>query len=216
MSRGHRLPCILYRDDALIVLEKPSGMPSAGENSLEEWLQKRCFQARLVHRLDNDTSGLMVAARTEEIFQRMRVIWKSKEVTKEYTALVLGHTPPKGVIARPIGHHPRKKKKMVVGNPKGRRAITYFKTIRYIRGYSLLKVKIQTGVRHQIRAHLASLGHPVAGDRLYQNVKKRKENRLELQRHFLHLGHLKFKHPETGQSLVFEADLPLDLKIILK
>ena len=221
---------IVYQDEALVVIEKPAGVPSCvlrqaqdDRLSVEEWLQKKIPGAKLVHRLDNNTSGLLAAAKTEKAFAKLRAIWKSPEVVKKYTALVLGRTPPSGTISIPIAHHARKKKKMVTGGKKAREAYTEFKTIRHFppagghgKNYSLLEVKIQTGVRHQIRIHLASIGHPIAGDPLYQKTKFREQDILKLPRHFLHLSYLQFPHPLTGKMFECKSELPQDLKGVLE
>lgn len=206
-------PKIIYQDKVLIVLEKPAGIPSLSAkpgtqdpNTVEGWLKQKFPQAKLVHRLDNETSGLMVAARTEENFQILRALWKTNTVVKKYTALVMGRTPPSGKITTPIAHHPTKKKKMVVGGAKARPATTEFKTIRSFKNYSLLEIKIQTGVRHQIRVHLASIGHPIAGDKLYQKKAEQKEDWLALPRQFLHLSYLKFPHPRTQKEKEWFSD----------
>ncbi|MDO8526666.1 MAG: RNA pseudouridine synthase [Deltaproteobacteria bacterium] len=198
-------PKIIYEDDALIMVEKPAGMSSTLQNSVEEWLQKKFPKAKLVHRLDNDTSGLMVAAKDEATFEKLRAIWKTDGVVKKYTALVLGRTPSHGIITTPIAHHARKKKKMMTGGEKARPAHTEYKTIKHFKNFSLIEVQITTGVRHQIRMHMASIGHPLAGDRLYQKSKK-EEDTTGLTRHFLHLSHLEL----LGKT--FHSEPPQDLK----
>lgn len=199
---------ILYEDDFILAVDKPAGMPSCGNGSIEDHLG-----LKLVHRLDNDTSGILVVAKTDVAFGKMRSIWKTSQVIKKYTALVLGKTPPAGNIDKPIAHHPRKKKKMIMGGKKARPARTQFKTIKYFKNYSLLEVTITTGVRHQIRIHLASIGHPLAGDHLYQKANKRERDTLGLERHFLHLATIELPHPETGKKLKLDSPLPKDLKI---
>jgi 23S rRNA pseudouridine1911/1915/1917 synthase len=127
-------------------------------------------------------------------------------------ALVVGNPPAKGTIEDPVAHHERKKKKMVVSK-SGRPAETKFKVAkRFGKKYALLSVEIRTGVRHQIRVHLASAGFPIAGDKLYQNPKKRAEDTLPLKRHFLHASTLGFKHPKTNKWTEFSSDLPKELK----
>lgn len=214
MTTPFSTPKIIYQDQVLIILEKPAGLPSTaakqGQNdpdTIEGWLQKEIPTAKLVHRLDNDTSGLMVAATNPQTYETLRAFWKTSDVVKKYTALVLGKTPPEGEITIPIGHHPRKKSKMIVGEGKTRPAVTKYKTIRYFENHSLLEVEIQTGARHQIRAHLAFLGHPIAGDKLYQRNKETPSP----SRHFLHLSFLKLKHPETGRVMEWRSELPKDL-----
>ncbi len=224
-------PRIIYKDESVIVVEKPAGMPAVSlakknAGTLASWLiakfpklkelPKGELEAGLMHRLDNDTSGLMIAARTPEAYEFLRLQFDERKVDKEYLALVIGNPPAKGTISKPISHHPRKKKKMVVGSG-GRPAKTDFKVIkRFGTNFALLSVQIETGVRHQIRVHLASMGFPIAGDHLYQNPKKRSEDTLALGRHFLHASAIGFSHPVTGRRMSFESDLPADLKNLLK
>ncbi|MBI5299763.1 MAG: RluA family pseudouridine synthase [Deltaproteobacteria bacterium] len=199
---------ILYQDESLIIVEKPAGTPSCGDNSLETELQKKFPTARLVHRLDNETSGLMVAALTEEVWKKLREIWKTPQVVKKYTALVVGRTAADGEITNPIAHHHKKKKKMEVGGKEGQTAQTNFKTLKHLGKCSLLEVTITTGVRHQIRVHLASIGHPVVGDKIYLRAKHQNSELPKLNRHFLHLSYLKFFHPITGKICEWKSALP--------
>lgn len=204
------VPEILHEDAELIVVEKPSGLASLAAkpgvkdpNTVEGWLQMQFPSAKLVHRLDNETSGLMVAAKTQKAREKLRALWKTEAVVKKYTALVEGRAPTSGKIATPIAHHPRKKKKMIVGGKKARAAETFFKTLRHFvcggENYSLLEVQITTGVRHQIRVHLASIGHPVAGDKLY--------SKKPGARHCLHLSYLEFPHPTTEKIKKFHSEI---------
>lgn len=221
---------IQYEDDNIMVVEKEAGIPCTSikkskRSSLADVLIKirptlkatgKCGEAGLVHRLDNDTSGLVLVAKTNDAYEKLRGQFDEGKVVKEYLALVIGNPPAKGTINTPIAHHPRKKKKMVV-NPKGRPAETTFKIVkRFGKRYTLLNIQIKTGVRHQIRAHLASIGFPIAGDRLYQNPKKRSEDTLPLKRHFLHAIKLGFTHPGTGKRIEISSDLPKDLEEILR
>lgn len=205
----------LYEDAWLVAAEKEGGIPSCGEGSFEKRLQKKFPAANLIHRLDNETSGLMVAALTEEARRKLRALWKMEQVVKRYTALVLGRTPAAGEIETPIAHHHKKKKKMGVGGEGGRPAQTRFRTLKHLRGFSLLEVEITTGVRHQIRAHLASRGNPVAGDKVYLRGKHRARTPKAPPRHFLHLGYLQLPHPFTGQILKWHSPLPKDLQDFL-
>ena len=219
---------ILYQEEALIIVEKPAGMPSLPQKgassillapfgpfcSVETELQKKFPTARLVHRLDNETSGLMVAALTEEAWKKLRGIWKTPQVVKKYTALVVGRTAAFGEITNPIAHHHKKKKKMEVGCKEGQAAQTNFKTLEHLGKCSLLEVTITTGVRHQIRAHLASIGHPIVGDKVYLRRKYQTQDLPKLDRHFLHLSYLKFPHPLTGKICEWKSDLPKELTAI--
>lgn len=233
----YSLPVIIYEDRCVIVIDKPAGMPSLDggeEKTLASWISKKfpdCAnlgedgEAGLVHRLDNDTSGVIVAARTEEAYENLRVQFEDGTLKKEYIALVIGTLPSHGSINFPIAHHPRKKKKMMVcvsdaeaKKFKARAAETKFRVIRKYNfegaRYSLLSVEINTGVRHQIRAHLASIGHPIAGDKLYRNSKLKEMDVLGLGRHFLHASKIEFAHPESGKRVKFVSKLPDDLTVI--
>lgn len=235
---------VRHRDDTIIIIEKPAGLPclpSRGGVSptLAEQLMANAPELSelpdfgLVHRLDNDTSGLVVVARTKEAYENLRRQFSEGKVEKEYLALVVGRPPTEGAITSPIAHHPRKKKKMIA-SPAGRPAHTEYKVVqRYlspltpslspqgervsegrVRGglhYALVRVQIKTGVRHQIRVHLASIGHPLAGDKLYQNVHKRSDDVVKLPRHFLHASRVVFSHPGTHKKIAVTSSLPPDL-----
>ncbi|MDO8493803.1 MAG: RluA family pseudouridine synthase [Deltaproteobacteria bacterium] len=214
---------VIYEDAAIIVVEKPAGIHSCAAKpevhdpkTVEGHLQQRFPNAKLVHRLDNDTSGLLVAAKTKETFENLRKIWGSEAVTKKYLALVLGTTERQGKIETAIAHHPRKKKKMIIDGEKARPAVTIYKTIASSQDFSLLEVSIQTGVRHQIRLHLSSIGHPIAGDLLYQTTKDLTNDSANLNRHFLHLHEIEFPHPETKKKLSFRSPLPKELSQIVQ
>lgn len=230
-------PAIIHIDEAIIVIDKPAGWPAVfvregKERTVAAWLLEqipeqasvgmRPAEAGLVHRLDNDTSGLLLAARMGEAFSSLRRQFEEGAVEKGYRALVLGDPPPEGTIDAPIAHHPRKGKKMVVcesearaAELKGRAARTAYRVIERFERYSLISVTIATGVRHQIRAHLASIGHPIAGDLLYQNARARARDDLSLTRQFLHASRLSFVHPVSGTPISFSSDLPADLRAAL-
>ncbi len=235
-------PIIIHEDDCLLVVYKPGGMPAvslkSGERgTLASWIldiypeQAEIGpgnrEAGLCHRLDNDTSGLMVAARTAQSYESLRAQFISGEIVKEYTALVIGIPPEECAIDAPIAHHPRKKAKMVVCDSaaradewKGRPARTFFSVVKRYElndkgrttHYALVSVRIETGVRHQIRAHMAHVGHPLAGDWLYQNPAKRAADTLPLARHFLHCSRLSFRHPASGGLMSFTSPLPDELQ----
>lgn len=227
-------PRIIYIDDEIIIIDKPAGMPSASlkkdeKGTLASWVlekfpeQKKIpkgeLEAGLIHRLDNDTSGLIVATRNTCSYTTLRNRLEEGHFKKGYIAIVLGRTPGQGTVTLPIAHHPEKKKKMVVCRTqskakkhKGRKAITHFKTIKFFASaYSLLGVKTETGVRHQIRIHMAALGFPLAGDSLYQTqIQRRQDILAKAGRHFLHANFLEFRHPTTNKLICFESKLPAD------
>lgn len=228
---------IHYDDEYILVVEKESGLPTVPVKNgkrptladllIEKYpdLSKigKKDEAGIVHRLDNQTSGLILVAKDNETYEILRKqILSPSHIKKEYLALVLGGPPKEESVTSSIAHHPRKKKKMVISK-FGRSAITHFKVIkRYVSknhetSYALLQIEIQTGVRHQIRSHMASLGFPLAGDNIYQNIKKkRQQDVLGLKRQFLHASKLGFTHPKTGKWMEVSSKLPFDLKRVLK
>lgn len=250
---------IIFEDDSLAVVEKPAGMPvypvkmanyklqitnksqCTNYKTLAEIAAAKWPSSEPAHRLDNDTSGLVIVAKTKEAFKTLRKQFDDEIVHKEYTALVLGEAPEDGKIDTPITHDPKNKKKMRVNslracredgpaqfstspritglrsNNKYQEAHTAYKLVKkYLGGrYSLLRVTIKTGVRHQIRVHLASIGHPLAGDRLYQSGRQRERDNTGIVRQFLHATHLGFKHPKSGKWMDLSSPLPLDLDNVL-
>lgn len=231
-------PTIIHKDRHIIVLDKPAGMPSSNveggnRNSLANWivgqfpkqakLETGGVDAGLVHRLDNDTSGLIVAARSDKDYKALRDTWGTKNVTKEYFCLVIGQVGANKKINTLIAHHPDKTKKMTVVNTEAeakelgaRFAETEFEILEGFFDYTLLKVRISTGVRHQIRVHLASIGHPLAGDRLYQREKHVVRDWLRPERHMLHCSRLVFPHPASQKPLEFHSPLSSDFLEILE
>lgn len=216
-------PNIIFEDASLMVVEKPAGLPCLPEKNgvsptLVDLLKLHTSRLKdfgLVHRLDNDTSGLIVIAKTSGTYDNLRKQFSTEDVSKEYVTLVVGNPPERGIIDAPIAHHPRKKKKMIVSK-EGRPAHTEYEKIKVYQGFSLLKVMITTGVRHQIRVHLASLGYPLLGDKLYQNPKKRVEDIFNPPHHLLHAHRLEFLHPVSHEKIASECDLPASFQELLK
>jgi 23S rRNA pseudouridine1911/1915/1917 synthase len=237
---------IHYSDDDILVVDKPSGMPclpvsgSELHDMMSAIVELYPEQANsvpasssdmgLVHRLDNETSGIILVARNNKTWSGLREQFENKSVHKKYVALVMGSTPPEGVISMAIAHHGRKRKKMVVcesearaSEMKARPANTEYQTVEHLIArngniktiYSLISVVITTGVRHQIRAHLASIGFPLAGDKLYQPTKRHAEDILEIPRHFLHASSISFQHPTSGIQISFSSELPKELAAVL-
>jgi 23S rRNA pseudouridine1911/1915/1917 synthase len=173
----------------------------------------------IVHRLDRGTSGLLVVAKDDAAHQDLARQFASRAVDKEYLAVVLGRPRrAQGSIAAPIGRDPVHRKRMSVRAPRGRAALTYWEVAEPLDGAALLRVRIKTGRTHQIRVHLASIGHPVAGDATYggRRVPARapavlREAVAALERPALHAARLAFAHPSTGQRIAFESPLPEDL-----
>ena len=210
---------VVYQDEHLVVVDKPAGLtvhpgPGHPDRTLVNALLALCpdiegvggeIRPGIVHRLDKDTSGLMVAAKNQQAHHSLSAQIKDRKVTKGYLALVDG-TPdqPHGRIDAPVGRHPRHRTRMavVVG---GREARTSYRVLEGLAGASLLELYLETGRTHQIRVHLAYLGHPLIGDSVYG-----KRSPL-LGRHFLHAHHLGFRHPVSDEELELRSPLPEDL-----
>jgi 23S rRNA pseudouridine1911/1915/1917 synthase len=215
---------IIYEDDEVLVLDKPPGMtvhpaPSNREHTLVNAILAH-FPALadiggeprpgIVHRLDKNTSGVMVVAKSAPAQQKLAEQFHRHSVLKVYLVLVKGRiTPEVGVIEADIGRDTRNRKRMAVVS-RGRPASTEYKVIRYLDGYTLLEVRTHTGRTHQIRVHLAAIGYPVIGDATY-GLKL-----PLLSRQFLHAHRLGFKLPSSGQYVEFTAELPQDLVQALK
>jgi len=230
---------ILYEDQDLLVLNKPAGLtvhPGAGcpRGTLVHALLHHCpdlgevgdvARPGLVHRLDKDTSGVMVAAKTAAAHVALQRQFKARQVAKTYLALAWGRLPgPRGEIVQPIGRHPQQRHKMSVGARRGREAHTSWRLRQVYPGpLSLLEVTLHTGRTHQIRVHLAAAGHPVAGDQVYGGGARRLASvSLEVQplaslvtRQLLHAWKLAFDHPRTGARLTLTAPLPADFQAAL-
>jgi 23S rRNA pseudouridine1911/1915/1917 synthase len=216
---------IVYEDDVLLVIDKPAGMvvhPGAGHTSgtLVNAVLAHCPQltnvggadrAGIVHRLDKDTSGLLLVAKDEVTYTALQRQFKRRQVAKTYLALVDGQVQPReGIIEAPIGRDKRQRKKMTVVR-SGREAQTMYRAIEYFANHTLLEVRPHTGRTHQVRVHLAWLGYPIVGDTVYG----RRRQRLLKSRHFLHAARLRFTHPVTGEEVEFEAPLPQNLADVL-
>ena len=210
---------IVYEDNDIIVVNKPKGMvvhPANGnpDGTLVNAILSICkdslsgiggeIRPGIVHRLDKDTSGLLIVAKNDVAHIKMSKQIQDREVTKKYIALV------KGVIAEneatidlPIARSTKDRKKMAV-DAKGKNAITHFKVLKRYDKYTLLELKIDTGRTHQIRVHMSYIGHPVVGDSVYSNGK----NEFGIEGQMLHARYLEFKHPITGKELKLEAPIP--------
>jgi len=215
---------IIYEDDDLLVIDKPAGLaihPAPGHpshtlvNAILSHLPTLpdtddSLRPGIVHRLDKDTSGVMLVAKNSRAQANLIDQFKTHSVVKAYLALVKGHlTPESGVIEAPIGRDPRNRKRMAVVT-KGREARTQYNVVKYVGDDTLLEVKPETGRTHQIRVHLSAIGYPVVGDKVY-GVKS-----PYLPRQFLHACRLGFKLPSTGEYVEFESELPPDLAQALK
>jgi 23S rRNA pseudouridine1911/1915/1917 synthase len=209
---------IVYEDEYLLVVDKPAGVvvhPAKGhrEGTLAQALGARAAggadpgRAGIVHRLDRDTSGLLVVARTEHAHRLLKALLSSRRLRREYAALVEGHPPARtGTIEAPIGRDRRNRLLMSIDTDSPREARTRFELEQRLPSTSLLRVLLDTGRTHQIRVHLAAIGHPVCGDPLYGTA-----GMYGLERQFLHARRLTFMHPITGQELDVTSELPSDL-----
>jgi 23S rRNA pseudouridine1911/1915/1917 synthase len=228
---------VVHEDAALLVVDKPAGLvvhPGAGHatGTLVNALLARVsdlsgvggvLRPGIVHRLDRGTSGLLVVAKSDEAHRALTRQFAGRSVEKEYLALVLG-VPARGEgeIAAPIGRDPVQRKRMSTRAARGREARTSWAVAERFDGAALLRVRIHTGRTHQIRVHLASIGHPVAGDPVYGGTRTPSSRRaaardalLSLQRPALHAARLAFEHPGSGDRVVFESALPGDLAAVL-
>lgn len=220
-SNGTAPPRVILDDPVFAVINKPAGLsvhPGAGRSSgtLLDWLDAelpvtaKLERHGLVHRLDKDTSGVLLIAKTEEAATALSSQFKQREVEKTYLALVRGvPTQVEAELDAPIARHHADRKKFAV-RPDGKEAQTTYKVIDTFPGHALLEVRPRSGRTHQIRVHLAALGHPIIGDATYGEPDK------ELNRQFLHAAKLKFAHPKTGKSVTVEAPLSPDLESFLK
>ena len=228
---------ILFEDELLVVIDKPAGLvvhPSAGHAD-QTLVNALLFHIRdlsgiggelrpgIVHRLDKDTSGVMVIAKNDEAHRKLTAAWSSDAVRKEYLAVVYG-TPSSshGTIDAPIGRDPRDRKRMAIV-PAGRQAVTDYEIAATLRHSCLLRCLLHTGRTHQIRVHLKSLGHPIIGDPLYSGPqwrgipdKKLQKAIKTMTRQALHATKLTIPHPRTGASMTFEAPMPADMSALVE
>jgi 23S rRNA pseudouridine1911/1915/1917 synthase len=213
---------VAYEDEHLLVVDKPAGVvvhPARRHRSgtLAQALAGRAAggddpnRAGIVHRLDRDTSGLLVVARSDAAHSALKAMLKDRRITREYLALVEGRPAARaGTIDAPIGRDRRVRTRISTDTDEPREAVTHFETERALEGYTLLRVRLETGRTHQIRAHLKAIGHPVAGDPEYG-----RPGALGLSRQFLHAEHLAFTHPVTGATIDVRSPLPADLDAAL-
>ena len=227
---------ILYEDDDLVVIDKPAGLvvhPSAGHgdgtlvNALLFHVHDLSgvggeIRPGIVHRLDKDTSGVMVIAKNDTAHRALTTAWNSSSVIKEYLALVYGTpSPARGRVDAPIGRDPRNRKRMAVVRD-GRQAVTEYDVIQPLRYLALVRCRLHSGRTHQIRVHMKYLGHPIVGDPVYSGPQWRgipdkhiQKILSSLGRQALHATRLTIPHPRTGTPMTFESPLPADLKLIL-
>ncbi len=228
---------IVYEDEDIAVIHKPSGMvvhPAAGNSSgtlvnallyhLGDSLSGIGGVVRpgIVHRIDKDTSGLLVVAKNDKAHESLSQQLKTHTVSRVYEAILVGNLKDdKGTVDAPIGRHPNDRKKMAVLKPSqgfSRHAVTHYEVLERFAGFCLVQCVLETGRTHQIRVHMAHLGHPILGDSVYGGAGTRfeTEHKNLIHGQCLHAGRLTLIHPTTGQSMTFTADRPKDTEKILE
>jgi 23S rRNA pseudouridine1911/1915/1917 synthase len=210
---------VAYEDDHLLVVDKPAGVvvhPARGHASgtLAQALAGRAaggeepWRPGIVHRLDRDTSGLLVVAKSDEVHRALKALLAARRIVREYLALVDGHPSARtGTIEAPIGRDRRDRLKVSIDTDTPRAARTHFEVERILPETALLRVRLETGRTHQIRVHLAAIGHPVCGDPVYGRARC-----YGLERQFLHAHRLSFPHPVTDATVDVTSPLPADLE----
>ena len=211
---------IVYEDDDLLVVNKPKGMvvhPAAGnyDGTLVNALLYHCgdslsgingvIRPGIVHRIDKDTSGLLIVAKNDTAHRHLAEQIKEHSFTREYRSVVYGKITEDGTVDAPIARHPQERKRMaVIHSESAREAVTHYFVVKQFSGFTQLRLRLETGRTHQIRVHMAHIGHPVAGDPVYGP----KKIITSLQGQCLHAGLIGFVHPRTGEYMEFEAPLP--------
>lgn len=229
---------IVYEDAALIVIDKPAGMvvhPASGntDGTLVNALLAHCGDSLsgiggvarpgIVHRLDKDTSGLMVVAKTDAAHRALAAQFADRSLSRRYVAAVIGRPHPRaGTVEGAIGRDPRDRKRMAVVASGGKPALTRYETLASREAAALLRCTLATGRTHQIRVHMAAIGHPLIGDRLYGDTRAARRMLRELPalaqafpRQALHAAELRFRHPGDGDERVFTSPLPTDMRALL-
>ena len=219
---------ILYEDDDLLMVNKPKGMvvhPSAGHltGTLVNAVMYHCkdrlsgingvMRPGIVHRIDMDTTGVLVICKNDKAHNHVADQLKEHSITRKYRAIVHGVIKEEeGTVDAPIGRHPVERKKMAAGVKNGKRAVTHYRVLQRFRNHTYIECQLETGRTHQIRVHMASIGHPLLGDTVYGPAK----NPLHLQGQTLHAQVLGLIHPSTGEYLEVEAPLPEYFEKLLK
>jgi 23S rRNA pseudouridine1911/1915/1917 synthase len=215
---------VIYEDDDLLVLNKPAGITvnraetTRNQLTIEDWLMGKGINLDrhgLVHRLDKETSGLLLAAKTLTAQANLMAQFKNRQVRKTYLALVHGRlSPPNGNINLPIGRNPyiRRRFGIFIG---GKPALTNYQTVSNFTDYTLLELNPQTGRTHQLRVHLKHLNHPLVSDGLYAGRTTANRDRRWCPRLFLHAASISFTHPFSGKKMEFKLSLPKDLQKVL-
>ncbi len=225
---------VCYQDEHIAVINKPPGLvthPGAGNThgTLANGLLQRfpaletLPRAGIVHRLDKDTSGLLVVALSLKAHNSLVQQLQERSVKRQYLALVWGEPAPSGVVDRPIGRHPQQRQKMAVRESGGKPAVTHYRRLESFARWSLLQLNLETGRTHQIRVHMAELGFPLLGDPVYGRRRQLpkdtpagvREALVQLGRQALHAERLELSHPDSHQRLCWQAELPADMQQLL-
>jgi 23S rRNA pseudouridine1911/1915/1917 synthase len=227
-------PVVIYEDDVILAIDKPAGIPTHGFSGrdsdtlanllLARWPElakvgKSRWEPGMVHRLDRDTSGVLLIAKTQRAFEHLRSQFRRRTVSKVYSALVHGKTPSAGLIDTPLVHDRRDPRRMRAVGKTARskerawKAITRYRRVAHARNVSLLEIDMETGVTHQIRAHCAGIGHPIVGDAVYGDLEA---PAFGLERHFLHARGLTILQPANEKRLTIVAELPGELVELLR
>lgn len=210
---------ILYEDEDVLLVNKPKGMvvhPAAGHLSgtLVNGVLYHCrgqlsgingvLRPGIVHRIDRDTTGVLVVCKNDRAHQSLAAQLKEHSITRKYRAIVLGSLKEDGTVNAPIGRHPVDRKKMAVNRKNGKEAVTHYHVLEELKGYTYIECQLETGRTHQIRVHMASIGHPLLGDSVYGPSRCP----FSLEGQCLHAMVLGFLHPSTGVYMEFESPLP--------
>ncbi|MCA0902884.1 RluA family pseudouridine synthase [Qipengyuania aquimaris] len=228
---------IVYEDDDLLVVDKPAGMvvhPAAGnqDGTLVNALLHHCRgklsgingveRPGIVHRIDKDTSGLLVVAKSDAAHEGLAAQFADHSITRRYLAICAGHpNPPSGTISGRIGRSDRDRKKMAVlpdTSSRGKHAVTHYETLRLLTHCALIECRLETGRTHQVRVHCASIGHGLLGDPVYGRTPKPLRallDELHFERQALHAARLGFSHPISGETLDFRAEMPADMRELI-
>ncbi|HEU4821516.1 MAG TPA: RluA family pseudouridine synthase [Qipengyuania sp.] len=228
---------VVFEDNHLIVVDKPAGLvvhPAAGnsDGTLVNALLHHCAgrlsgingvaRPGIVHRIDKDTSGLLVIAKSDAAHEGLAMQFAEHSIDRRYLAVCAGHpVPAEGTIATRIGRSDRDRKKMAVlpdDSRRGKRAVTHYRTLRRLDHAALIECRLETGRTHQVRVHCASIGHPLLGDPVYGRTPKQLRpllDQLGFRRQALHAAELGFTHPITGERLLFQAELPADISELI-
>ena len=230
LELGGKAANIVFEDAHLIVIDKPAGMvvhPAAGnrDGTLVNALLHHCAgqlsgiggvaRPGIVHRIDKDTSGLMVAAKTDRAHEGLARQFKAHSIDRRYRAIVAGRpAPPEGTVDATLARSPQNRKKIaIVAN--GKRAVTHYRMIRPLREAALVECRLETGRTHQVRVHMTSIGHPLLGDPVYGRTRGAHRPILEtvdFRRQALHAAVLGFTHPVKTTALTFESEIPGDMQ----